>query len=112
LLAKATQQLRDHFAKQLTRANESAAKRDLVQRLCTMADQCRDDAVGRFACLDMARSLAVQIGDPEEFNRVIDLMGRDYPVDTVRLKAAACAAAWKSWCAFSGAEAVPPACPV
>jgi curved DNA-binding protein CbpA len=94
-LAQAAGQVRDQLKGDFERADTPPKKKDLARRLAEMADKSGGDPARQFACLDLARGLAAQGGDPEIINRVIDAVDRDYPIDALRWKAEALATAWR-----------------
>ncbi|MHC4401782.1 MAG: hypothetical protein ACYTG0_19090 [Planctomycetota bacterium] len=94
--ARAEREIRDLFGDEIQAARKPEGKIPLANRLAEVAGQVDDDPAARYVLLDMARSLALEVGDPGPLCRYIDEIGRHYQVDALGMKADAITESWQS----------------
>jgi hypothetical protein len=80
--------VRELFADEYAKAKSNRQKSELAKRLVGQADETKNDAVGRFVILRVARDIAVGGGDVDTAMAAVDRMAAAYEIDSVGDRAA------------------------
>jgi cytoskeletal protein RodZ len=85
-IGKADRILRDTYKDELSKSRTTAQKAEMAKKFLSQADQVHDDPAGRYACLELARGMALEGNDVPTAFEAIDRMGKDYAVDPMAAK--------------------------
>jgi hypothetical protein len=94
-LAAAEAQVRDIFKGEFAGARDKDGKVALAKKMYTAAENTNDDPAARYFMYQVARDMAVELGDPESFFWAIGRMDRFYKIDALGMKADLLAKAWR-----------------
>lgn len=83
---QALDRVRQTFAQDIVAATTKEQKQALAQKLTVLAGRTRDDDLGRFALLTVARGLATDAGDVTTAIIAVDNLTDDFSIDGLPLK--------------------------
>jgi len=95
-IGRLKKEIRDGMAADFTGAKDRVARVSLTKKVFETAEKTDNDPARRYALYDLARTMAVALGDPDMIGPIVEAMGYYYQVDPLSLKAESLAAAWRT----------------